>query len=165
MARDVREIANAVLDAADAAGYRLTNLALNKIVFFAHAWSLARNRRPLVDTEFEAWQYGPVHPQLYRQLKVNKDRPITSRLTRIDLATGRDVPFKVALDRDDRDIVDQVTTFYGRYTAARLVEISHEPGAPWDQIWSSAQGSACPGMLIPDDLIQDFYHRKLARAS
>ncbi|MDA1322534.1 MAG: DUF4065 domain-containing protein, partial [Proteobacteria bacterium] len=82
MARDVREIANAVLDVAEANGFVLSNLPLNKIIYFAHAWYLAQYNEPLVDSAFEAWQHGPVHPQVYRQLRTFGDKPIKGRLTR-----------------------------------------------------------------------------------
>lgn len=165
MARDVREIANAILAAADAGGLRLTNMSLNKIAYFAHAASLAYYGRPLVDSPFEAWQYGPVHPQLYRQLKRFKDQPITGLLTRIDLDTGRDVPFEVRLDPEDRDLVDRITAFYGAMPAGRLVEISHEPGAPWDQVWAAGEKGARPGMIISDESTEVFYKAKFARSS
>lgn len=165
MARDVREVANAILDAADAANFGLTNMALNKIVYFAHAWSLALQSRPLVDSPFEAWQFGPVHPQVYRQLKAFGDGVVQSRLTRIDLETGGDIPVEVRLDPDEVAHIERVTRFYGGYSAAKLVRISHEPGAPWDKVWSSAQGRACPGMVIPDDLTESFYRSKLQSRS
>src|SRR5207253_10525689 len=135
MARDVREIGNAVLDAGEADDLQLTNLALNKIVFFAHAWHLACHGEPLIDSLFEAWQYGPVHPQIHRQLKRFGNRKITTRLTRIDMQTGRDVLFTPELSDREKEMVMRVTSFYGRYSAAKLVELSHEAGAPWDQVW------------------------------
>ena len=165
MARDVREVANAILAAADAEGFVLTNMALNKIVYFAHAWRLALHGRPLVDSPFEAWQYGPVHPPVYRQMKVWQDRPIQGRLTRIDLATGQDVPVAADLDPDEADLVRRVTAFYAPLPAGRLVEISHEPGAPWDQVWAAGEREARPGMVIPDSLTESFYRSKLARSS
>lgn len=165
MARDVREIGNAILAIAEAAGFRLTNMSLNKIVYFAHAWCLAQLGRPLVDSPFEAWQYGPVHPQVYRQLKGYKDQPVVGRLTRIDMATGRDVPMVANLDPEEQALVERVTHFYGRLSAARLVEISHEPGAPWDQVWTAGEREARPGMVIPDSMTESFYRSKVSRSS
>jgi uncharacterized phage-associated protein len=165
MARDVREIANAILAAAEAADLRLTNMSLNKIAYFAHAASLAHYGRPLVDSPFEAWQYGPVHPQLYRQLKRFKDQPVTGRLTRVDLATGRDVPHEIRLTPEERNLVDRITLFYGAMPAGRLVEISHEPGAPWDQVWTAGEREARPGMIISDISTESFYKAKFARSS
>ena len=165
MVRDVREIANAILAAAEAASLRLTNMSLNKIAYFAHASSLAYYGRPLIDSPFEAWQYGPVHPQLYRQLKQFRDQTITGRLTRIDLVTGRDVPYEVCLDQEDKDLIDRITIFYGAMPAGRLVEISHEPGAPWDQVWAAGEREARPGMIISDAATESFYKGKFARSS
>ena len=87
---DAREVANAILSIAEDAGIRVSNLALNKILFFAHGWHLAIHDPPLVDLPFEAWQFGPVHPQIYRQLKRlgHKAFPRGQRLTQIDLETG-----------------------------------------------------------------------------
>ena len=165
MARDVREIANAILAAAEAAGLRLTNMSLNKIVYFAHAASLAHYDRPLIDSPFEAWQYGPVHPQLYRQLKRFKDQPVAGRLTRVDLQTGRDVPYEVGLASDEKDLIERITVFYGALSASRLVEISHEPGAPWDRVWTAGEKEARPGMIISDESTESFYKAKFARSS
>lgn len=165
MARDVREVANAILAAADAAKLLLTNMSLNKIAYFAHAASLAHYGRPLVDSPFEAWQYGPVHPQLYRQLKRFKDQPVTGRLTRVDLETGGDVPYEVRLSQEEKDLIDRITVFYGVMPAGRLVEISHEPGAPWDQVWAAGEKEARPGMIISDAATESFYKAKFARFS
>jgi len=165
MARDVREVANAILGIAEAEGLPVTNLALNKIVYFAHAWCLAQHGRPLVDSAFEAWQFGPVHPQVYRQLKVWQDKPIRGRLTRVDLVTGGDVPVEVRLDAPDLDLIRRITLFYAPLPAGRLVEISHEPGAPWDQVWDASEREARPGMVIPDSMTESFYRSKLHRSS
>lgn len=154
-----------MLDVADGAGYALSNMTLNKIVYFAHAWYLAQYSQPLVDSPFEAWQFGPVHPQIYRQLKRFGERRIRTRLTRIDLETGADVPVEVSLSEKQLDMVERITLFYGHRSAAKLVEMSHEPGAPWDQVWSAAERTPSPGMVIPDALTESFYAGKLAKVS
>lgn len=38
----------------------ITNMKLNKLLFFAQAASLQRFGKPLFDTPLEAWKYGPV---------------------------------------------------------------------------------------------------------
>ena len=39
--------------------WRVTNLALQKILYLAHMVHLGRTGRALIDGEFEAWDYGP----------------------------------------------------------------------------------------------------------
>lgn len=163
MSKDVREIANAILDVADAHGFALSNLPLNKIIYFAHAWYLAQYGEPLVNSEFEAWQHGPVHPQVYRQLRSHGDSPIKTRLTRIDLDTGNDVPFEVSLSERERDHIEQMTKFYGTKTAFWLVQKTHEPGAPWDQVWTAGESRPMPGMVIPDSITESYYREILRR--
>jgi uncharacterized phage-associated protein len=66
---DPRIIANYMLDVARDRGVSLTNLALQKRLFFAHAISLTERKTKMVSGYFEAWQYGPVHPTVYQAFK------------------------------------------------------------------------------------------------
>ena len=75
-AHDGRAIANFILDYCDSRGSRVTNLALLKLVYFCHVWSLIKLGRPLVRHKFEAWELGPVLPYLYRAFKKFDRAPI-----------------------------------------------------------------------------------------
>lgn len=56
MAYDGRAIANFVLDYCDQKGRSVTHLALQKLVYFCHVWSLVHFKQPLVKHKFEAWE-------------------------------------------------------------------------------------------------------------
>jgi uncharacterized phage-associated protein len=58
---DPRAVANLLLDLADRDDLAITNLVLQKLLYFAHGHFLIRTRCPLVQGGFEAWTYGPVH--------------------------------------------------------------------------------------------------------
>ena len=88
MVSDPRSIANLMLDEADRCGHRITNLALQKLLYFAHAIFLIEEKRPLVSGYFEAWEYGPVNPTAYQAFKSAGTQPITFRATRVEVATG-----------------------------------------------------------------------------
>jgi uncharacterized phage-associated protein len=163
VARDVREVANAALEIGDRFSLSITNLALNKILYFAHGWHLALFEVPLIDSPFEAWEFGPGHPQIYRQLKQFGKQPIKRRLTRIDVETGQDVSMIPNLSSQQYETIERVLIFYGKYSVSRLVQISHEPGAPWDQIWEGSGGKGNPGMIIPDAITKEYYASKLSR--
>jgi uncharacterized phage-associated protein len=66
---DPRCIANLMLDESERVGQPLTNLALQKLLYFAHAIFSIEQGRPLVSGYFEPWEYGPVHPAAYRSFK------------------------------------------------------------------------------------------------
>jgi hypothetical protein len=54
----------------------MTNLRLNKILYFAQIISLLENGRPLFLDDFEAWDLGPVIPSVYRKYKAYENTPI-----------------------------------------------------------------------------------------
>ncbi len=53
---DPTAVANLMLDEAGRSGIKVTNLALRKLLYFAHSIFLIEARRPLVSGYFEAWQ-------------------------------------------------------------------------------------------------------------
>ena len=87
-AYDGRAIANFVLDFCDRSGRRITHIPLQKVIYFCHVWSLIDLGRPLVRHKFEAWEFGPVLPYLYREFKKFGDAPINSRAIQIDPIDG-----------------------------------------------------------------------------
>ena len=55
----------------------LTNLKLNKLLYYAQGEYLARTGKPLFDDEIQAWDYGPVVPVIYYKYKRNNANEIT----------------------------------------------------------------------------------------
>lgn len=125
---DPRSVCNLMLDEADRDGTRVTNLALQKLLYFAHARYLIEVRTPLVSGYFEAWQYGPVHPTAYRAFKAAGDRPIDFRAHGQDPLTGQRQQLALPDDTSVYRLIRAVMVSYGRLTPGRLVEISHAKG-------------------------------------
>jgi uncharacterized phage-associated protein len=74
---EARKIANFVLANFDAARFDITNLRLNKLLYFMHGWTLVEEPSGLIRNHFEAWKFGPVVPSVYEEFKRHGDRPIT----------------------------------------------------------------------------------------
>lgn len=155
---DGRAIANFVLDHAERAGVAVTNLSLQKIVYFCHVWSLINLQRPLVKHSFEAWEYGPVLQYLYREFKGFGASAITSRARRLDPLAGGSEIVPYAFDQETRELLKEVVNFYVRLSASTLVELTHAEGGPWHTVWNHA-GKVNPGMRIDNRDIADFYAR------
>jgi len=66
---DARAITNYFLDRAAQRGMAITIMTLLKVLYFAHAWYLAKKNAPLVGQPFEAWRHGPVNRVVYDQFK------------------------------------------------------------------------------------------------
>lgn len=60
----------------ECSGWKSTNLTLQKILYIAQVVNLGRTGKRLIDADFEAWDYGPVAPDLYRSIKGFGSKPI-----------------------------------------------------------------------------------------
>lgn len=157
---DVRDIANFTLDFADRRNLRITNLALQKLLYFAHGWFFAIYERPLIKNKFEAWKYGPVQRVIYDQFKGFKDGAIQGvRATYIDPESGEAVLRDLKIEPAHADLLSGVLEKYARFSAGQLVEKSHVEDGPWVYVWQQAEEAVYPGMKIPDALILDHFKR------
>ncbi|TNB49697.1 DUF4065 domain-containing protein [Martelella lutilitoris] len=150
---DPRAIANLMLEEADRSGISVTNLALQKLLYFAHAIFLVETKRPLVSGYFEAWRYGPVHPAAYSAFKMAGSSPIDFRATSQDVLTGERFALEVPDALSVRRHIARIMSSYGQLSPGRLVDISHAKGAPWHFIADKGRTSVALGLRIPDDVI------------
>ena len=54
----------------------VTQMKLQKLVYFAQGFNLALDRGALIKERFQAWEYGPVVPEIYAQYKIYGSNPI-----------------------------------------------------------------------------------------
>ena len=158
MSLDGRAVANFVLDFCDANGRSVTNLSLQKIVYFCNVWSLVKFGRPLLRHQFEAWQYGPVLQYLYRDFRRYDDRPIVGRATRIDPSTGNKEVVRYEFDQETETLLTKVVDFYSQLRANDLVSLSHAKGGPWHDVWNHGD-RVNPGMKIEERSIAEYYSK------
>jgi len=158
MPYDARAVANFLLDYGESKGRRISTMSLQKILFFAHAWHLARTERPLVGQPFEAWTHGPVNRVVYDQFKQFKDKPIEGRAKLLNAAAGKYETAQCSdMDDDTATLLRDIFDYYSTYHPFRLSDLTHEEGSPWDRVWSVATRRAVPGMVISDDSIRDWF--------
>lgn len=155
---DARALANVILDRADEVGHSITNMALQKILYFGHGWYLARHNQPLINLRFEAWEHGPVIPIIYHQFKAFGDRGITSRSTMIDFETGEDKVVTGRISEAISDHIETIVEFYAPKSGPTLSHLSHEIGGPWHYIRT---GQNHRSLHIPDELIRAYFVEKL----
>jgi len=128
------------------AGDSMTNLKLQKLVYYAQGFHLAVFGKPLFAERICAWEYGPVIPALYAALKGHGASPVSI----IDLETFPHVRLEV----DDKKLLREVNSVYGQFSAVRLMQMTHnEP--PWKE---TARGS-----VISHDLMKRFFRTRLSK--
>lgn len=64
-----REIADYIILYFQEHGEPLTNLKLQKLLYYAKGWYLALYDKPLFNDKIEAWVHGPVVPSIYHAFK------------------------------------------------------------------------------------------------
>ena len=74
--KEYEKIADYFIGLSNETGSLITNLKLQKLVYYAQAWSLALNNEELFADDFQAWVHGPVLVSLYDRYRTNKRNPI-----------------------------------------------------------------------------------------
>lgn len=112
--------------------HTMTHKKLQKLCYFAQAWSLAVKGRLLMpDARFEAWVHGPASPILYTRYGIWKGLDICPTDTHYSFNDG-----------GTEDFLEKIWNLYGDYSGDELEEISKE--APW----KNARAGAAEGELI-----------------
>lgn len=155
---------------ADGAGAPpVTQMKLQKLLFYAHAWHLALKNAPLFDEDFEAWPWGPVVRDVYIQtLKFGRD-PVTEKIKRLVFTPGNHLSgrFKAPEvdDSETSSFIQSVWDSHRRFTGIQLSNATHAQGEPWTIIKDAFGGSLDKKPTIPNDLIREVYRRKISDGS
>lgn len=126
---NVQDVANFFIEigqaqAENGSGDPVTPMQLEKLLYFAQGWHLAKFGTPLFEDDFKAWKYGPVIPDIYHKYKVYGRSGIMREGAPCAVEHFTPEEYKLLLD---------VAREYMRYSASGLVQLSHEKGAPWDK--------------------------------
>lgn len=122
----------------------LTNMKINKLLYFAQGYYLKKYATPLFDDTIEAWEHGPVVPEVYAAYKKYGDKPITEY----------DINAIVDVTPDAEKVLYDVARKYGRYTASALRNMTHVVGSPWDLVYQDGHTHT----EIPLDSIQSYFN-------
>lgn len=121
----------------------ITNLKLQKILYFAQSASLALYERPLFEEEIEAWKFGPVVPTIYQEYKKFGNAPL-----KLDECKDDEI------DADTTTLLENIWTIFGKFSAAELVNITHNH-SPWKDAFYSNKAN-----IVIDKAILSHYYRK-----
>ena len=155
---EARKICNFLLANFDAVEFDLTNLRINKLLFFIHADALQHQPQGIVRNHFEAWQFGPVVRPVFDTFKIYRDSPIRAPALYLDYASGKKLPVPFDdIAPADRDLILRVFENYSRFTTGQLVALSHERGGPWDIVYQSSLADPTQSPRIPNELIRKHF--------
>ena len=150
---DPRAVSNFILKARRLIGLETTQIEIQKLLFFSYEAYLIRRRAKLVKGYFEAWEYGPVHPDVYRAFKKYQGKPITEFATKTDPFTGEVTDIDDVFESSDRRHITEIVAKLSGLSAFELVELSHAPNGPWHSVVENAKSGVALGLRITDDAI------------
>jgi len=145
---NAKKIADFILCFCAKHGDLITNLKLQKLLYYSQAWHLAIRDEPLFDDPIEAWIHGPVQPAIYHAFKKHG---LTAIPAPIDLGDLGGEPRKVVID---------VLRAYGRFSAFDLEGITHRE-LPWKNARRGiARNVPCHNVISHDDM-RAYYRKRL----
>ena len=132
---------NRTVSADEGAEY-ISNLKLQKLLYYAQGSFLAVTGEPLFDDDIVAWQHGPVVESVYHIYKKNG-------------ANG--IPFDEDFDfsnftESENDLLKEVYNTFGQYSAWKLRNMTHNE-TPWK---STKQNDVISPAVIKDYFIREY---------
>lgn len=111
----------------------ITNLKLQKLMYFVEAYYMVKNNPEsyLYDSEWSAWDYGPVNVDLYNHYKKFGSLAI--------LLSDENKTFGEQLPATNKKYIKDIYNLFGDLSAFQLVTLTHLKGSPWYKIYTYNQ--------------------------
>lgn len=131
------------------AGDTMSALKLQKLVYYAQAWSLVLRDKPLFSENIEAWPHGPVVYDVWNNYREYKH-------TAIPEPEVCDLNFS----EDEIEVLEEVWNTYGELSARQLENLTHS-----EQPWQEAREGLDPGEksreVISCETMKSYYEQYL----
>lgn len=127
--------------------WSMSNLELQKRLYLAHMTYMGRTSEPLVRESFEAWDLGPVVPNLYHRAKAFGSGPVGNVFHHVpsDLTPG------------EEEVISGIFRATRHLTPGQLVAITHwERGA-----WANNYTPGARHNVIPNSDIVNEYRARM----
>lgn len=122
----------------------LSNLKLQKILWYCQGFYSALTDKALFDDDIQAWEHGPVVASVYHEFK---------EYGRNSIELAVDTSIEDKFSEEQLDIIAEVNEVFGKYSAWKLRNMTHEE-KPW--IDNEAKSG-----VIPFDEIRSYFKTRL----
>lgn len=133
----------------------ITNKKLQKLVYYAQAWSLVLTDKKLFEDPVEAWVHGPAIRSLYIKYKMFGYGPIQQDI---------DADQIQLIDGEVKELLDDVWKVYGKLDAGYLEMLTHSE-EPWLNAREGLQDTESSSNEIMPETMKAFYSKRLQDAS
>ncbi|NWB96077.1 SocA family protein [Pseudomonas gingeri] len=143
------DIANWFVAKCAGSGDLITNLKVQKLLYYAEAWTQTLIDKELFPEQIQAWAHGPVVPEVFQEFKKYGWSP---------LPTPEDQKIPI-VSAEAEDILIRVFEAYADLPAKTLESMTHK-----DVPWMNARGSLSPEerceVVMPKSEICEFFRTK-----
>ena len=122
---DVQDVAEYVITYSEVKDYGISNLKLQKILYLIQAYSLIHTKKPCFSEDIEAWDFGPVIPEVYRKYKQFGSTDIQIRFRRLE-------EVQKGFEKEDRKRIEEIVDRFADFSAADLTILTQNQ-APWNE--------------------------------
>ena len=105
----------------------VTNLRLQKLMYFVWIAYYKKKKEPLFRERFYAWKFGPVVLSVYKEFCRFVSDPIFREYT-------------VDISPEDAKIITDAAAEHDEDSTAALVRITHREGSPWSNAFGDGSG-------------------------
>lgn len=140
-----------ILKVDPAAGDDITPLKLQKLLYYAQAWHLAMQGRPLFANRLEAWLHGPVCREIYDRFRYLSRNPIPASTAAFDFG---------GVDAATREFLDEVWDVYAQYSAAKLEQMTHQE-TPWLEARTGLDPMLPSQRPISERTMEEYYRGRM----
>jgi len=138
------DVAKYFLNRANNEGDLITNLKLQKLLYFAQAWYLVNFDQTLFNDEIKAWQWGPVIESVYHQFKKFRHTPIIYK---------NKEKIEEKFSKPDLEFLGEFYGIFINYSAHDLLQMSHND-IPWQEAYKSSS------QTVSIESLKEFYMKK-----
>ncbi|MGL5268445.1 MAG: Panacea domain-containing protein [Spiroplasma sp.] len=120
---------------------KISNLRLQKLLFFLYGYYWKENKKEIVPINFEAWQYGPVVGELYQFIINNLGN---NRYNQVELEWFKNNESP----KYNKKSFEKILNHLSQFSTIRLVNASHET-----EPWAKAKNNG----MIDNQLIKKWF--------
>ena len=154
---DIDDVADYVIIQAKGDGEQtpLSNLKLQKLLYYIQAWSLGIRNRIFFEGEFQAWVHGPVNRHIYDRFS---NKYLYSEID-LDCCKNKNPTFR----EEDTEFLNYILDNYLKYSGFELEAMTHKE-QPWLEARAGVPFSQRCETVISEQSMRDFYGKQWANA-
>ncbi|WP_019132667.1 Panacea domain-containing protein [Peptoniphilus obesi] len=135
----------------------VTNLKLQKVLYFLYGFYYAITKKELFDENFEAWAYGPVVRKSYINYSMYGAEIIPPHNNYLDLLFDKNSKyssesnveyFNTIFEEKSKKTIDDILDLMLNISTMKLVDLSHDKGGPWYKSYEKGNKKAINKCLI-----------------